>query len=63
MQILRAKFFYTELDKIERYKPFDTKLIFLFKVGEKINVLPFKIECVATIDFNVKTKTFYLQNL
>jgi len=33
MQTLKAKFFYTELDKIERYKPFDTKLIFLFKVG------------------------------
>jgi len=33
MQTLKAKLFYAELDKIERYKPFDTKLIFLFKVG------------------------------
>jgi len=63
MQALRAKFLYTELDKIERYKPFDTKLIFLFKVNREIKVLNFKIECVATINFNVKTKTFYLQNL
>lgn len=62
MQILRAKPFYTELDKIERYKPFDTKLIFLFKVGREVKVLNFKIECVATMTFNAKTKTFYLQN-
>jgi len=60
MQTLKAKFFHTKLDKIERYKPFDTKLIFLFKVGGEINVLPLKIECVATITFNVKPKTFYL---